>query len=74
MALTILLEDELGGAIRTLSQDLKWEELGFQERCRFRLLKYIDSYGDTTFNTLQLAALPKVGSDPAPYCFLQTTS
>ena len=57
MALTILLEDEFGGAIKTLSQELEWGDVGFQERRKFRLLKYIDSCGDTTFNTLQLADL-----------------
>ncbi len=54
MGLTIVLEDENGGAIQTLPFELnydEWENINLDD---FILLKYIDFYGDTTFNTLQL--------------------
>lgn len=54
MGLTVILEDENGDAIQILLQELQWDGLTWQERNKFRLLKYIDSYGDTTFNSLQL--------------------
>src|SRR5687767_6049566 len=54
MGLTIVLEDENGGAIQTLPKELAYEELENINLDDFILLKYIDFYGDTTFNTLQL--------------------
>ena len=54
MGLTIVLEDENGGAIQTLPIELQYDEFENVKLDDFILLKYIDFYGDTTFNTLQL--------------------
>ena len=54
MGLTITLEDENGGAIYTLPKELDYEEFENLELNKFLLLKYVDFYGDTTFNTLQI--------------------
>jgi hypothetical protein len=54
MGLTIVLEDENGGAIQTLPKELDHDELENIHLDDFILLKYIDFYGNTTFNTLQL--------------------
>ena len=54
MGLTIVLEDENGGAIQTLPKELQYDEFENVKLDDFILLKYIDFYGDTTFNTLQL--------------------
>ena len=54
MGLTIVLEDEDGLAIQTLPKDLQYSELEHVNFDVFILLKYVDFYGDTTFNTLQL--------------------
>ncbi len=54
MGWTIKLEDENGQAIRTLPNEFNYDELDNLDFDSYILLKYIDFYGDTTFNTLQL--------------------
>ncbi len=54
MGWTIVLEDENGQAIRTLPMVFNYDDLDSLNFDDFILLKYIDPYGDTTFNTLQL--------------------
>jgi hypothetical protein len=54
MGWTINLEDEQGKVIQTLQNELHYDELGDVNLDGFILIKYIDFYGDTTFNTLQL--------------------
>lgn len=54
MGWTIVLEDENGQAMRTLQDGFEYEVLESLDLDSFTLLKYIDFYGDTTFNTLQL--------------------
>ena len=54
MGWTIILEDENGLAIRTLPKEFDYNELDHLDCDSFMLLKYIDFYGDTTFNSLQL--------------------
>ncbi len=57
MALTIKLENENGHAIRTLQEGFDYDKLENINLNEFTLLKYVDFYGDTTFNTLQLVDL-----------------
>ena len=57
MGLTIVLENENGDAIQTLLSELNYDEWENLDLDNFTLLKYIDFYGDTTFNTLQLQDL-----------------
>jgi len=54
MGWTITLEDEEGQAIQTLSKEFYYDELEQIKLDEFILLKYVDFYGDTTFNSLQL--------------------
>jgi hypothetical protein len=54
MGLTIVWEDEDHKAIQTLSPDLDYEAWDHINLDEFILLKYVDFYGNTTFNTLQL--------------------
>jgi hypothetical protein len=54
MGWTIILEDEEGQAIQILPKELDYNELADITCDDFILLKYIDFYGDTTFNALQL--------------------
>ncbi|MEJ0101615.1 MAG: hypothetical protein WDO19_03205 [Bacteroidota bacterium] len=54
MGLTIILEDEKGQPLQTLPKELFYEELNHTNFDDFILLKYIDFYGDTVFNNLQL--------------------
>jgi hypothetical protein len=57
MGWTIILEDENGQAIRTLPKQFNYDELDNLDFNSFVFLKYINFYGDTTFNTLQLEDL-----------------
>lgn len=53
MSLTVVLEDEHGQAIQILPDDFDYRVLNEVDLNDFLLLKYIDFYGDTTFNSLQ---------------------
>ncbi len=57
MGWTVILEDENGQTIRTLSKEFIYDELENLNLDNYLLLKYIDFYGDSTFNTLQLGDL-----------------
>ncbi len=50
MALTVILEDENGNSIQVLDQEIS--PLTNPEK--YMLLKYINPYGDTSFNILQM--------------------
>lgn len=55
MALTVILEDENGNAIQVLDQEIS--PLTNPEK--YILLKYINPFGDTSFNILQMDDLIK---------------
>ncbi|MBS1635166.1 MAG: hypothetical protein JST26_04530 [Bacteroidetes bacterium] len=54
MPWTIILENEKGEAIQTLAESLQYEELSKLTLPKFKLFNYVDPYGDTTFNRLQI--------------------
>ena len=54
MPWTIILENEKGGAIETLPESFAYEELDELHLPNFKLFHYVDPYGDTTFNCLQM--------------------
>lgn len=54
MPWTIILEDEKGNAKWTLPNSFDYEKLDAIDLENFKLLKYIDPFGDTTFNHLQM--------------------
>ncbi len=55
MAWTIILEDEKRQAVRSLQKELVSKEMFNSEFLKQTiLLKYIDPYGDTIFNNLQI--------------------
>lgn len=57
MAWTIILEDENKEPISSLSNEFDMELSNGEEK--FRLLCYLDAYGDTFFNRLQMDDLIK---------------
>lgn len=59
MGWTIILENESGQAIHQLSKEFNYDELDNFSSNNFKILRYIDPYGDTTFNGLQLNDLQK---------------
>jgi hypothetical protein len=54
MPWTITLEDEVGEVIQTLTEFFDYGELHTLNLNQFKLLRYIDPYGDTVFNCLQI--------------------
>ena len=50
MGWTVIKEDENGNAIRTLSKELHLSNIDILYNENFKVLKYIDPFGDTTFN------------------------
>ena len=54
MGWTIILENENGQVIQALADEFNYDELDNLNFENYFLLKYIDFYGDTTFNALQL--------------------
>ena len=54
MPWTIILEDEKGAALVTLPEPFEYEELDKLTLPKFKLFDYIDPYGDTTFNGVQI--------------------
>jgi hypothetical protein len=52
MAWTVRLQDENGKAV--LPEDALIESQSIPVEGNYRLLKYLDPYGDTCFNTLQM--------------------
>lgn len=57
MGWTITLENENGFAIKTLPFELEINLSGSVDLEKYKLLKYIDPYGDTIFNSLQMPDL-----------------
>ena len=53
MGLTIILEDEDGVQVHALNCELYVSSEDLYDN-DFKLLKYVDLFGDTTFNSLQL--------------------
>jgi len=53
MAWTVILEDENGKQLDKLSVEFADMFFDNLNRNDFRILKYLDPYGDTIFNTLQ---------------------
>lgn len=56
MAWTITLEDEAGHVVASASKELRVEEIQLSECV---LLRYLDAYGNTVFNRLQVDDLIK---------------
>jgi regulator of sigma D len=52
MSWTVIIEDEKGNAKRTMPQQFKLTDEVIINNETFKLLKYLDPYGDTTFNNL----------------------
>ena len=59
MGFTIRIEDENGNAEKTMPKEFVSSDLGVFYKKPFRLLKYIDPYGNTTFNALMYDDLIK---------------
>jgi len=59
MPWTIIQEDEHGDAIQTLPQTLDYDEFDELNLPAFTLFHYINPYGDTVFNCLQIDDLVK---------------
>ena len=57
MAWTIIWEDENGVVIRKLQRELTISNSANLYSDNFRVLKYIDPHGDTTFNRMMLQDL-----------------
>ena len=57
MSWTIILENEKGETIQMLPESFDYEELQKLILPKFKLLQYLDPYGDTTFNNLQIEHL-----------------
>ncbi|WAC10377.1 hypothetical protein [Dyadobacter pollutisoli] len=57
MAWTVILEDENKNDIELLEQEFSMVNLNNSEKETFKLLKYLDPYGDTIFNNLQMSDL-----------------
>jgi hypothetical protein len=53
MGLTIILEGEDGGQVHALTEELYCSPQDLYGN-NFKILKYIDLFGDTTFNRIQL--------------------
>ena len=58
MTWTIILENENKEQLYAVSEELDSETLKDEsKRQSFKLLKYLDPYGDTTFNNIQITDL-----------------
>jgi len=56
MSWTVILEDEHGNAIEKLKNEFDFEGDVINDE-NYKILKYLDPYGDTTFNTNMLSDL-----------------
>lgn len=54
MAWTVIKEDENGNALKTIEQEFVFSNPDLIYNGDYKLLKYIDPFGDTTFNHLML--------------------
>ena len=59
MGWTVRIEDEEGNIRKSLSKDFILSDEEIILNNPFRLLKYLDPYGDTTFNSLMFDDLKK---------------
>lgn len=57
MTWTVILEDENGNAIETLKNEFILTDEEFINKEKFKLLKYLNSYGDMTFNENMISDL-----------------
>ena len=51
MGWTVIIEDEDGNPVRTMPGEFVLSDQDIIYTSQFRLLKYLDPYGDTTFNS-----------------------
>ena len=59
MGWTVIIEDENGNTKRTMPGEFVLSDDGLLSNENFRLLKYLDPYGDTTFNAFMFEDLIK---------------
>ncbi len=57
MTWTVILEDEKGNAIKTLAREFILTESNILLNINSKILKYLDPYGDTTFNAIMIKDL-----------------
>lgn len=57
MGWTVIIEDEDGNAIKTMPDEFVLSDVEVLNNKDFKVLKYLDPFGDTTFNALMLADL-----------------
>lgn len=57
MSWTVILEDENKIIIESLNEEFSISDLSYLEGGKFKLLIYLDPYGDTIFNNLQIPDL-----------------
>jgi hypothetical protein len=57
MGWTVIIEDENGNAKRTMPKEFILSDEEVLNNDNFKLLKYIDPYGDTTFNAFMFEDL-----------------
>ena len=50
MGWTVIIEDEDGNAKRTMPEELILSDSVIFNNEKFRIIKYLDPFGDTTFN------------------------
>jgi hypothetical protein len=54
MSWTVILEDAIKNALESLDEEFYIKDLGILMQEQFKLLPYLDPYGDTVFNNLQI--------------------
>lgn len=59
MGWTVIIEDEEGNAKKTMPGEFILSDEEVLSKESFRLLKYVDPYGDTTFNAFMFEDLIK---------------
>ena len=57
MGWTITIEDENGNVQKTMPEEFNLSSIDLLSQNSFKLLKYIDPYGNTTFNAYMLEDL-----------------
>jgi hypothetical protein len=59
MGLTVIIEDEEGKALKTMPSEFTLSDEDVLNKESFRILKYVDPYGNTTFNAFMFEDLIK---------------
>jgi len=54
MSWTVVKEDENGNELSKISKEFTLSNINQLFKSHFKLLKYLDPYGDTVFNTLMM--------------------